>query len=102
VEGTKVAVAEAENGQKMIEVRVRCWTDDIAPEKGKIVPKHAWGGGVVRMAPNKAHGIRSDDPVPFNSLMELCAVIEKVLIRNGITLHLSDRMDRYMDSQPQR
>lgn len=59
-------------------------------------------GGVVRMTPNKAHCVHLDDPVPFNSLMELCAVIEKVLVRNGITRHLSDRMDRYVESQPQR
>lgn len=93
-------IAEAEHGQKMIEVRVRFWSNGIAPEKGKIVPKHMWGGGVVRMAPNKAHGITAAGPVPFNSLMDLGAVVEQVLIDNGITVHLSDRMARYIEEQP--
>jgi hypothetical protein len=96
----ELAIAEAQHGQKMIEVRVRFWSNSIAPEKGKIVPKHMWGGGVVRMAPNKAHGITAAGPVPFNSLMDLGAVIEQVLIDNGITVHLSDRMARYIDQQP--
>jgi hypothetical protein len=92
--------AEAAHGEKMIEVKIRFWTNSIAPEKGKVLRKHAWGGGIVRMEPNRAHDIPTGDPMPFNSLMELTAVIEKVLIENGITVHLSDRMARYIESQP--
>ena len=32
---------EAKHGKKMIEVRVRFWTDDIANEEDRILPKHA-------------------------------------------------------------
>ena len=41
----------------MIEVKLRFWTNDISPEKGKIIPKHAWAAGVVRMEGNKSHGM---------------------------------------------
>jgi hypothetical protein len=99
-EAREVSSAKAEHGQKMIELRVRFWTDGIAPEKGKILPKHVWGGGMVRIVPNQPHGIVSDDPIPFNSVMELAAVVEKVLIKNGVTVHLSDRMARYIKEQP--
>lgn len=96
----ELSAADAAHGERMIEVRVRFWTNNIAPEKGKVLRKHAWGGGMVRLEGNKTHGIASDDPIPFNSLMELTAVIEKVLIKKGVTIHLSDKMKRYMEAQP--
>ena len=37
----------------MIEVKVRFWTNDLADGKDRIRPKHAWGSGVVRMAPER-------------------------------------------------
>ena len=80
----------------MIELRVRFWTNDLADGKGRIRPKHAWGGGVVRMAPNDAHGIVGGDAVPFNSVAEIPAKIEKVLIDHEITVHKSARMRKYM------
>ncbi len=45
---------EAQHGQKMIEVKVRFWTNDIATDENMVVPKHAWCSGVVRMERNKA------------------------------------------------
>jgi hypothetical protein len=30
---------EAKQGEKMIEVKLRFWTNDIAPENGKVLPK---------------------------------------------------------------
>jgi hypothetical protein len=61
-----VVTREAKHGEKMIEIRVRFWTDQIAP-KGSVIPKHAWTSGIVRMAKNKAHGITPKHPKPFNS-----------------------------------
>jgi hypothetical protein len=87
---------EAQHGKKMIEVKVRFWTNDLSDEKGKIRPKHAWGQGMVLINPNDAHGISTGDRVPFNSLAEIPAKIEKVLIDNGITIHKSSRMKKYM------
>ena len=94
----KIEEKEAAHGQKMIEVKVRFWTNDIANDKGKIIPKHAWSSGVVRMEGNKSHGIIPDKPLPFHSLMDLSAVIEKVLINHGIVLHPSRRMRKYVES----
>jgi len=87
---------EAKYGQKMIEVKLRFWTDDIADESGKIIPKHAWSSGVVRIEPNNSHGIVTSIPKPFNSLLDVGAIIEKMLLEQGIVLHLSRRMQKYM------
>ena len=88
----------AEHGKKMIEVRVRFWTNDLGGGKGKILPKHAWGAGVVVIDSNNAHGISPSrsSPVPFNSIAEIPAKIEKVLIDHGVTIHPSSRMRRYI------
>ncbi|HEY3812785.1 MAG TPA: hypothetical protein VGL66_06130 [Caulobacteraceae bacterium] len=95
-----VEVTEASHGQKMIELKVRFWTNDIAGEAGKIVPKHAWAAGIVRIESNEAHGIKARDPAPFNSLPELAAVVERVLIDHGIKLHPSTRERKYRRAAP--
>lgn len=87
---------EAEHGQKMIEVKLRFWTNDIAKEAGQIVPKHAWSSGVVRIKSNKSHGIVPGAPKPFHSLLDVGAVIEKLLIEQGIVLHPSRKMRKYI------
>jgi len=89
------ASLEAKQGEKMIEVKLRFWTNDIATELGKVVPKHAWTSGVVRMERNKSHGIDPGNPQPFHSLLDVGAVIEKVLIDHGVVLHASKRMKKY-------
>ena len=90
-----IEAREAKHGEKMIEVKVRFWTDNIAEEPGKILPKHAWPGGVVRMERNEPHGIKPQKPVIFNSLMDLPFAIEKVLVNHDIILHLGGRMKKY-------
>jgi hypothetical protein len=50
---------------------------------------------VVRIERNDSHEIVPQAPVPFNSLSEIPAKIEKVLIDQGITLHRSNRMAKY-------
>lgn len=91
-----IASLEAKQGEKMIEVKVRFWTNDISSESGKVVPKHAWSSGVVRVERNSSHGIVPGNPQPFHSLLDVGAVIEKVLIDHGIVLHPSRRMKKYM------
>lgn len=83
----KTESREALHGKKMIEVKVRFWTDNIAEDRGKIVPKHCWNSGVIRMSSNDAHGINASKPVPFNSLSEIMPKLEKVLKQNGIHIH---------------
>src|SRR3990167_311694 len=94
--GISAVAREAKHGERMVELRVRFWTDGIAEGDGQVSPKHAWGGGMVRMKPNKSHGISSARPVPFNSLMELPAAIEKVLIQHGIRIHPVGKMRKYV------
>ena len=91
-----VEAREAAHGKRMIEVKLRFWTNDLGGGKGKILPKHAWGSGVVLLDTNNAHGIASPSPVPFNSIAEIPAKIEKVLIDHGVTIHPSSRMRRYI------
>ncbi len=93
---SKLEEKEAAHGQKMIEVKIRFWTNDIAEGKGKIIPKHAWSSGVVRMEGNKAHGIEPKNPLPFHSLLDVGAAIEKVLINHDVVLHTSKRMKKYI------
>lgn len=90
---------EAQQGERMIEIRIRFWTNDLADGKGKIRPKHAWSSGMVMMDRNESHGIVPKDPEPFNSLMSLPWIIEKVLIAHGIKLHASPKMKKYLESQ---
>jgi hypothetical protein len=80
-------------------VKVRFWTDDISTEKGKVIPKHAWSSGVVRIKRNDAHGITPMGPLPFNSLLDLGAVIEKALLDHSIVLHPSRKMKKYFASE---
>ena len=94
-----VAALEAKQGEKMIEVKIRFWTNDIAQESGKILPKHAWSSGVVRIEANKSHGIVPSSPKPFHSLLDVSSVIEKVLIEQGVVLHPSRRMKKYVASE---
>ena len=48
---------EAKHGEKMIEVKLRFWTNGLADEDGKVTPKHAWSAGVVRLERNGTHNI---------------------------------------------
>lgn len=90
--------AEAKQGEKMIEVKLRFWTNDISPEPRQVLAKHAWSSGVVRMERNASHGITPGNPRPFHSLLDVGAVIEKVLIEHGVVLHSSRRMKKYLFS----
>jgi hypothetical protein len=83
--------------ERTIELEVRLWTNSIdGAEKGFIVPKHGWTRGTIGMRRNDSHGILPKNPRPFNSLMELPAVFEKVLIEHGITLHCESKMAKYI------
>jgi hypothetical protein len=91
-----VASLEAKHGEKMIEVKLRFWTNDISAESGKVMAKHAWTSGVVRVEKNSSHGIKPGKPRPFHSLLDVGAIIEKVLIEHEIVLHNSKTMKKYM------
>ena len=90
---------DANWGQRMIEVKVRFWTDDIATQRGKIIQKECWDSGVVRIARNKTHGIVPIEPIPFNSLLDLPAKMEQLFLKSGIKIHLGRSSRRYTKSQ---
>ena len=92
----------AKQGEKMIEIKLRFWTNNLSPEEGKVIPKHAWTSGVVRIEPNKSHGIDPQSPRPFHTLLDVGSVIEKVLIEHGVVLHSSRKMRKYFSGKVER
>jgi hypothetical protein len=86
---------QARQTEKMIEIRIRLWTNDIAATKGEIVPKHAWDSGVVFLERNQSHEIQPSNPKPFHTLLELPSVLEKLFIKHGIQLHPSRQTRKY-------
>jgi hypothetical protein len=95
---TEVEAKEARHGQKMIEVKIRFWTDEMSNVKGTVIPKHAWAAGVVRAERNDAHGIKPGVPVPFNSILDIGSAVEKIFIEHGIVLHNSRKMKKYFSA----
>ncbi len=91
----KKSVHRAIHGEKMIEVKIRFWTNNISRREGAIIPKNAWASGVVRMERNDSHGIKPKSPLPFHSLLDVGAAIEKVLVKHGIVLHAGRTMEKY-------
>lgn len=90
---------EAVNGKKMIEVKVRFWTNGIAEGESKIIPKECWDAGVVRLTSNRSHGITPQKPIMFHSLMDITAKIEKDLMSHEIKLHLGNRSQKMYKSK---
>lgn len=78
---------KAPYGQKMIEVTVRFWTNNISKKRGYIVKKECWDSGTVYMIENPAHGITSGNLLQFHSLMDLPSKIEALFISNNVKLH---------------
>ena len=91
-DNTTPAARAVKHGEKMIEVRIRFWTDGIAEQKDTVIPKHAWDSGVVVMDSNKSHGIAPEAPQPFNSILDLQNVLAKVLTEHGVTLHANRKL----------
>jgi hypothetical protein len=78
---------DAPHGDKMIEITIRFWTNDIAEEEGKVLPKHIHNSGMVRLTANKTHDIPGEQPTPFMSMAELPGKIEELLERHKIVMH---------------
>lgn len=89
-------IQKAIHGEKMIVVEVRFFTNNIAKGKSNVAKKHCWTNGMVRIQANKTHDIKPLPTSPFASLMDINAVIEKVLIKNQIKLHPSNRTRKYI------
>ncbi|HTR43355.1 MAG TPA: hypothetical protein VMH87_17215, partial [Pseudomonadales bacterium] len=99
-ETTTPTARVAKHGEKMIEVRVRFWTDGITGNKDTVIPKHAWDSGMVSMERNEVHGIKPASWQPFNSILDLQSVIAKVLIEHEVTLHTNRKSRKLL--KPER
>ncbi|MCG3150642.1 MAG: hypothetical protein PCFJNLEI_04131 [Verrucomicrobiae bacterium] len=95
----KLKAVKADIGERMIELKVYFWTNNIAKGKGRVLPKHAWSSGMVRIEPNDAHGIVGRKPKPFHTLLDLGTTIQNVLIQNGIILHPGRRMEKFVQDR---
>jgi hypothetical protein len=87
----EIETVEAERGEKMITLRVRFWTNDIADKPGHIVPKTCHNRGVVTIGLHEAHGIRpstgfAGGGFKFNGLHEIPRAIEQCLAHAGIKM----------------
>jgi hypothetical protein len=78
---------DAPHGDKMIEITIKFWTNDIAKGEGKVLPKHMHNSGMIKLSANKTHNIPSEDPTPFGSMAELPSKIEELLERHKIIMH---------------
>jgi hypothetical protein len=96
IETNEATEVEARHGQKMIEVVVRFWTDELAEGRDAVVPKHCWSSGVIRMALNPTHGIKGLRPLPFNGLADIVPKIEELFVDHGIKVHPDRRTQRYL------
>ena len=92
----KEEARKAPRGERTIRLTVAFWTNNIAEGEGNIVPKHAWSYGKISLNAKTAHGIKASEPIAFESLMELPAKLEQLLIREGITLHVGRNMGKYI------
>jgi hypothetical protein len=90
-----------ERGERMIEVRIKFFTNNIAPEgKGKrIKAKSCWDSGFILMEKNSLHEIKPQGPVPFNSLQKLMAKLEDVLIAHGIEMRHAGKSKKLFKNQ---
>jgi hypothetical protein len=86
---------EARFNEKMIELRIRFWTNDISETRTEIIPKQAWDSGVVIMERNASHDIQPEKPKHFHFLMELPAIVKKVLIEHRVKLRKGAKSKKY-------
>ncbi|MEM0050698.1 MAG: hypothetical protein QXM43_00485 [Desulfurococcaceae archaeon] len=82
----------AKRGGRMMELRIAFFTDGIASEKGKVVPRVCWDIGTVRLLANESRGLKPSEPYFFNGLSELLPTIERLLAENEVkVLHYLGR-----------
>ena len=86
VKTTPAAAQEAKHGEKMIEVKLRFGPTTLRNFRARSSPSMR-GQPACPIERNDSHGIKPGAPLPFHSLLDVGAVIEKVLIEHGIVLH---------------
>lgn len=76
---------EAKHGDKMIEFRIKFFTNSIAERDGCIKKKHLWPNGMIHITRNDSHGIIGNQR-PFNSMAQILPILEDMMIENELTI----------------
>jgi len=77
---------------KTIRVNVRFTTNGLPKRKANY-----WSTGFIDVTADPARGIDSRSGThPFNSLAEIPAALEKLLIKSGIKVHPSKKLKKYI------
>jgi len=79
---------------KTIGVTIRFWN----MEPGQVQPGHAWAAGTIYVQANEAHGIKSDEAIPFNRMAEIPLKLEEALAEHGVTLHIGEPASKLYES----
>jgi hypothetical protein len=85
--------------ENTIKLTIYLFTNNLGQEPGTVIPRHASEQGTVALRSNASHGIASSPGIPFHSLPELLVAIEKLLIRERVTLHPNGRSQEYIASR---
>ena len=88
----KNATEVKDDDEKTVTITVRLWSDQITPE---MRPKHIVSSGTIYLRRNKTHDVKPATDF-FGTLQEIPFRIEKLLKKNGITLHPSKTAERKM------
>jgi hypothetical protein len=75
---------------KMISVELKFWTDDL-PERA------CWSSGLFYMPANSRHGVKPQNPKPFNSIEEISERVCDILEAHGITVNASRGQRRRLE-----
>jgi hypothetical protein len=74
-------------GERMIEVRLKFFTDELSGRPGYIVPGYCWDHGVVVVSANQAHEVKvGGNPLIFHTLDGIPDAVTRALHRSGVTL----------------
>jgi hypothetical protein len=93
----KTKTRKAAPNERTIELKIRFFTNKLAKGNGHVVPKHAHGDGMVSIVANPTHGIMKNGAgVPFHSVAQIAVAVERVLSREGVTIHPGALM-RYVE-----
>jgi hypothetical protein len=85
-----IETVKAKYGERQIFFKVGLFTNELAGERGRIRPKHAWDRGTVDVVPNGSHGIKSATAF-FNSWSEIPLALEKAARKAGVKIHPGTR-----------
>ncbi len=86
---------------KTIKVELDFWTNDIASDKSKVVPKVCWDFGMIHILENQGHGLKAKRNIPFYFLTELASKIEESFEGAGIKM-LKHHPVYYADQEEQK